>query len=68
MTTFIENKLCPMEYWTTHTTKTDKTDNYNLRRKKYDPQTQKKHDPQTQKKGREPDNEEEDGCIMVSNK
>jgi hypothetical protein len=51
----VENKLCPMEYWTTptkntdKTKKTNKTDNYNLRRKKDDPQPQKKHDPQTQK-------------------
>jgi hypothetical protein len=35
----IENKLCPMEYWTTPTKKTDKTDNCNLRRKKDAPQT-----------------------------
>jgi hypothetical protein len=44
-----------------------RTDNYNLRRKKDDPQ-RKKHDPQTTKKGREADNEEENGFIMVSNK
>jgi hypothetical protein len=40
----VENNLCPMEYWTTPTKTTDKTDNYNLRRKKDDPQ-RKKHDP-----------------------
>jgi hypothetical protein len=33
----VENKLCPIEYCTTPTKKTDKTDNYNLRRKKDDP-------------------------------
>jgi hypothetical protein len=68
----VENKLCPVEYWTTTTKKTDKktnkTDNYNLRRKKDNPWTQKKHDPQTQKKGREADNEEEYGFITVSHK
>jgi hypothetical protein len=63
----VENKLCPMEYWTTPTKKTDKTDNYNLRRKKNDSQ-RKKHDPQRKKEGREAYNEEEDGFIMVSNK
>jgi hypothetical protein len=64
----VENKLCPMEYWTTPTNKTkttDKTDNYNLRRKKDDPQ--KKNDPQSKKEGSEADNEEEDEFIMVSN-
>jgi hypothetical protein len=39
-----------------------------LRRKKDDPPTKKKHDPQTPHKGREVDNEEKDGFIMVSNK
>jgi hypothetical protein len=53
-----------MECWITPTKKTDKTDNYNLRRKKDDPQ-RKKHDPQRKKEGREADNEEEDGFIMV---
>jgi hypothetical protein len=61
----VENKLCPMEYWTTPTKKADKTDNYSLRRKKDDPQIKKKHDPQTPKKGREADNEDEDGFIMI---
>jgi hypothetical protein len=64
----VENKLCPMEYWTTSTKKTDQIDNYNLKRSKDDPQTKKKHDPQTPKKGREADTEEEDGFIMISNK
>jgi hypothetical protein len=43
-----ETKLCPKEYWTTPTKKTDKTKNYMLRREKDDPQTQNKKDkPQT---------------------
>jgi hypothetical protein len=63
-----------MKYWTTPTKKTDRNDNYNLRRKKDDPERKKddpqrkKHDPQTTKKGREADNDEKDGFIMVRNK